>query len=209
MYGLVRLVMTTDVGLTHSDPATARSDMMSEAVIYLRVSTANRVDNYSLDNQLRSCTEYCVRNGITIARVFREEGESAKTAARTQLTALLNYCAVSGKKDGISLLIVDRVDRLARNAVDYTFIRHSLNKVNIQVRAVQENFDDSPAGRPLNLMASLAQLDNDARAARTRDGMKAAAAEGRWIWRTPVGFVRTGGIPWTTQPGPRPDRLRR
>ena len=112
---------------------------MSNAVVYLRVSTTEQVDNYSLDNQLQACTEYCKRNGFTIARVFREEGASAKTAARPQLNALLNFCASDAKKKGITVLIVDRVDRLARNHLHYAAIRAALLRVGVQVRAVKVN----------------------------------------------------------------------
>ena len=62
---------------------------MTAAVLYVRVSTAEQVDNYSLATQERACRDYCEREGLTVDRVFREEGESAKTANRTQLRAPL------------------------------------------------------------------------------------------------------------------------
>ena len=65
---------------------------MPSAVIYCRVSTKEQTQNLSLPTQRRSCEEYCRREGLEVAKIFMEEGESAKTADRTQLKALLAYC---------------------------------------------------------------------------------------------------------------------
>ena len=58
---------------------------MQRAFIYVRVSTQEQTNNLSLDTQRRLCIDYCERNGISVDRIFTEEGESAKTADRTQL----------------------------------------------------------------------------------------------------------------------------
>ena len=41
----------------------------------------------------KSWREYCVRDGFIVEKVFIEEGESAKTANRTQFQKMLAYCA--------------------------------------------------------------------------------------------------------------------
>jgi len=164
---------------------------MTKAVLYIRVSTLEQVDNYSLDTQERACRDYCAREGFEVDRVFREEGESAKTANRTQLQAMLNYCAVEAKRRSIAEVVIYRVDRLAREAQDYLAIRASLLKVGVQVRAVAEVFDDSPAGKLIeSIMAVVAQFDNDVRAARTVAGMREGLGRGRWMWRAPLGYVK-------------------
>jgi len=58
---------------------------MISAVIYVRVSTKEQTDNLSLPTQLKTCEEYCERQGFYVLARFREEGESAKTADRTEL----------------------------------------------------------------------------------------------------------------------------
>jgi len=164
---------------------------VTAAVLYVRVSTAEQLDNYSLATQERACREYCAQHGLTVDRVFREEGESAKTANRTQLQTMLNYCATEAKRRGISALVVFRVDRLARAVEDYALIGAALARQGIRVRSVGEAFDDSPAGKLVeNLMAALAQFDNDARSVRTIEGMKEALRRGRWVWKAPIGYVR-------------------
>src|SRR5258708_28561448 len=58
---------------------------MVGAVIYVRVSTKEQTENLSLPTQLKTCEEYCQRQGFHVLARFREEGESAKTADRTEL----------------------------------------------------------------------------------------------------------------------------
>jgi site-specific DNA recombinase len=99
---------------------------VTRAVIYTRVSTAEQVDNYSLDTQLRTCREYCEREDLEVDRVFREEGESAKTSDRPELQEMLSYCALNVKRREIGFVVVARVDRLARNSLDHGAIRLTL-----------------------------------------------------------------------------------
>jgi site-specific DNA recombinase len=115
---------------------------LTRAVVYIRVSTVGQLDNYSLDTQKRACIEYCEREGFEVDHIFQEEGESAKTANRTQLQAMISYCAAEAKRREIGFVVVYKVDRLARQVEDHTAIRALLARRGIQLRAVMEAFDD-------------------------------------------------------------------
>ncbi len=108
---------------------------MNGAVIYVRVSTSEQVENHSLATQERACREFCDRNGLQVIRVFREEGESAKTANRPQLQEMINLCARESKRQDIRALVVYRVDRLARSVLDHAAIREQMRLIGIQLRA--------------------------------------------------------------------------
>jgi len=82
--------------LTPTDGANLRS--MVGAIIYIRVSTKEQTENLSLPTQLRVCEEYCRREGFEIVQHFKEEGESAKMADRTELQRLLAYCRTNKGK---------------------------------------------------------------------------------------------------------------
>jgi site-specific DNA recombinase len=161
-------------------------------MIYVRVSTQEQVGNHSLDMQERLCREYCSRHGLTVAKVFREEGESAKTMDRTILGKLIDFGKASAKKEGITTLVVYKIDRLSRNTFDHNVIRYEMSKVGVVLRSTQEQIDETPEGLLMeNLMASFAQFDNNIRARRTRAGMAEALSKGRWQWRAPVGYIST------------------
>lgn len=165
------------------------------AVIYCRVSTKEQVDEGgSLATQEKICKDYAIKNGYTVAEIFIEEGESAKTAKRTQLRKMQDFC--TSKKNRISAVIVYKVDRLARNIDDYRQIRLGLTSHGIDIKSTSEYFEDTPAGRFMeNIIANVAQFDNDVRTERSVNGMKDAIREGRFTWYAPIGYrnVKIGG----------------
>ena len=68
------------------------------AVAYIRVSTEDQVDNWSLGAQRAEIARYCERQGFTLVREFADEGISARTdqiAKRPALQALLAAAEVT------------------------------------------------------------------------------------------------------------------
>jgi site-specific DNA recombinase len=165
------------------------------AVIYVRVSTKEQVDEgNSLSTQEKICRDYANRCEYEIADIFVEQGESAKTADRTQLQKLLAYCA--DKKHGINAVIIYKLDRLSRNTDDYSQLRLLLKRYGVEIKSTSEHFENNPVGRFMeNTMANIAQFDNDIRAERCSGGMKDAMRDGRYVWMAPIGYnnVKPGG----------------
>lgn len=91
----------------------AKLRSMVGAVIYIRVSTKEQTENLSLPTQLRACEEYCHREGFEIVQRFKEEGESAKTADRTELQRLLAYGRTN--KGKVHFVVVFNLTRFARD----------------------------------------------------------------------------------------------
>lgn len=157
------------------------------AIIYTRVSSKEQVEGTSLDTQKESCISYCNQKGLEIDRIFVEEGESGKFIDRTQLQNLLEYC--KNNKGKISHLVVKKLDRFSRNALDHMWIRKELLKIGITLKSVEEAIDDTPEGVLFeNMIASINQYDNDVRASRCVDGMEKKLSEGIWCRRPPIGY---------------------
>jgi site-specific DNA recombinase len=165
---------------------------LKRAVIYCRVSTKEQVEEgNSLTSQERICKEYALQHGFHVAELFIEEGESAKTANRTKLLAMLSYCSL--KKNDIKAVIAYKIDRIARNTDDYSYIRATLKRHGVEIKSTSENFEvDTPAGRFMeNMIANVAQFDNDVRSERCKGGMIEAMREGRYVWGAPCGYVNS------------------
>lgn len=162
--------------------------MRQRAVIYCRVSTKEQLANLSIPVQQKACMDYCVHQGMEVAKIFIEEGESAKTADRTRLKEMLAYCR---KHQGtVQFLVVHMIDRLARNSYDHVIIRKHLAGLGISLRAASQPIDDTPTGKAMEGMLSVfAQLDNEVKAGRAKDGMREAAQRGQWVWRAPLGYL--------------------
>lgn len=158
-------------------------------IIYCRVSSVEQVEGTSLGMQERYCREYADRQGIKVLNVYIEEGESAKTANRTQFQKALAFCSL--KRNSVSYFIVHKIDRFARNRNDHAIIETLLHRYGTKLRSVTEQIDETPVGQAMSGMLSVfAELDNNIRAARSKGGMEERVREGTWVWAAPIGYKR-------------------
>jgi site-specific DNA recombinase len=172
----------------------ARSSQVENAVVYCRVSSKEQSENLSLASQEQACRRHAECKGYNILRVFvNRSGESAKSIDRQGLQQLLKFAAKEHRK--VDALIVWKLDRLSRDMADFTRLIELLARLRIRVESVTENVDESSAGRFMrNMLASMAQYENDVKSERTIAGMKQAMREGRWPWRAPIGYEHVKGV---------------
>ena len=167
---------------------------MKTAVIYIRVSSDDQVRGTSLGTQEAETRAWCERNGYIVAEIFRDEGESAKTADRP---GLINAIARI-HRGGIDALVVHKLDRLARNTTDGLAIRADCKRHNCSLLSATEAAGDDPVGEMVStVLMAVAQFDNQVRAARAKSGMAAVVQSGGWAWAAPHGFkiARQGNLP--------------
>lgn len=164
-----------------------------QAVIYLRVSTEEQVDNFSLETQEKICLQEAQRRGMGVAQVFREEGRSAKNiVGRPVLIETLEFCRKN--KKNVNALIVYRLDRLSRQTGDFLAIRKKLAENKIQLISASEPTGNSPTERFIETMlASFAQMDNDVRSERTKNGLRARFLAGLTSGTPPLGYKSENG----------------
>ena len=165
------------------------------AVVYLRVSTEEQVDNYSLETQETGCIQEAQRRGFKILQIFKEEGKSAKTIqGRPMLLELLALC--SKRQREIDAVIIYRVDRLARQTIDYLQIRARLARMEITVISVNEPTGDSPMDKLTEtLLAGIAQFENEVRSERSKQGLRARFLSGLSNGLVPIGYLHGGYNP--------------
>jgi len=140
---------------------------------YARVSSAGQ----SLDIQ----REQLLAAGCE--KVFEEKRSGTSTEGREQLSQVLDYV-----RDG-DVLVVTRLDRLARSMIDLRGIVDRLTAKQVGFRALQQGAIDTTRsdGRlMLNILASFAEFETDIRKERQLDGIAKAKAEGRYTGRKPT-----------------------
>src|SRR3989442_6731718 len=180
-------MMKVPITLPRSEDG-AKLRLMIGAVIYVRVSTKEQIENLSLPTQLRACEEYCKREGYEVLEPFKEEGESAKTIDRAELQNLLKYCRTHRGK--VHFVVVYNLTRFAREKYDHFALRAHLKSLGISLRSATEPIDDTSTGKLMEgVLAAFAQFDNDVRSERTRAGMRAALELGRWTFPAPLGYL--------------------
>lgn len=176
---------------------------MPKAVAYIRVSDPKQVtDGNSLKTQEELARSYIQTKGYELLRLFVESGESAKTDNRPVLKEMLGFCRENRTR--IDVVVIPKIDRLSRNIYDYIGLKSQLTKLSIRLESIGERIEDSPVGRfTENVLASVAQFDNEIRAERSKGGMIQAVREGRWVWRAPLGYrsIRVDGRA-TIEPDP-------
>jgi DNA invertase Pin-like site-specific DNA recombinase len=156
-------------------------------LIYCRVSSREQIEGTSLESQESACVDYARQHGITVLKVFVEQGESAKFADRTQLLQLIDFCQKN--KGNVQALLVWKLDRFARNVSDHYSVKATLAKYGVRIISVTEPIDTKPEGKLLEtILAGFAQFDNDIRAMRTVQGMRRKIQEGIFPWRPPLGY---------------------
>jgi DNA invertase Pin-like site-specific DNA recombinase len=168
--------------------------MEETAVAYIRVSDQRQVTNgNSLVSQEREVREYAVSKRYLLRRIFTEEGVTAKNDNRAVLQEMLAYLRLH--KGRVQVVVFPKIDRFARYVADYMSLKATLKKLGIRLESVGERFEDSPSGRFSEvIIAAVAQFDNEVRAERCKSGMIEAVREGRWVWKTPLGYrsIRIG-----------------
>lgn len=164
------------------------------AIIYLRVSTEEQVDNFSLDTQEEICRKEADKRGYEIVEIFREEGRSAKSIlGRPVLINLLEYCRKN--KNKVQAAFVYRLDRISRQTADYLAIRKKLGENGVNIISATEPTGESPTEKLVEtILAGFAQLDNDIRSERAKNGLRARFLSGLISGKPPIGYMFQGGF---------------
>ena len=163
------------------------------AVIYLRVSTLEQAstdygdDGYSLQAQGEACRRTADRLGADVVDEYVDRGKSARSADRPQLQAMLRR--LSGDRD-VDLVIVHKIDRLARNRADDVQIVLAIKKAGASLISASENIDETPSGTLLHaIMAGVAEFYSANLGLEAKKGMKKKAELGGTPGNAPVGYI--------------------
>ncbi len=160
---------------------------MKRAFAYLRVSGKSQVEGDGFVRQLEAIKKYTKEHGIRIVRVFREAGISGtkdlgdRPAFVEMMTSL--------HADGVQLVLIEKLDRLARDQVVQELILRDLRKHGFDLIPVMEpdlvQDDPNNPTRTLirQIMGAVAQYEKSLivlklRGARLRKKAKTGRCEG-------------------------------
>ena len=118
-----------------------------KAVIYARYSSDNQREE-SIEGQIRECTAFAQKNGITILRTYIDRAFSAKTDNRPEFQHMIK----DSSKKLFEMIIVWKLDRFARNRYDSARYKAQLKKNGIKVVSATESISDGADGILLESM---------------------------------------------------------
>ena len=167
---------------------------MSRAVIYARISVTQEA-SVSLDRQIEAAEQHAAARGWEVVKTFRENGVSAshhKPEDRAEWRALLDSPVA------FDVVLVWKIDRLARRVLDFLHADESLRARGAGVAAVADPIDMTTAqGRAFaTMLAVFAEMEADAIRARV------AAARTHLL---KAGRVVGGTVPFGWRSVPNPD----
>lgn len=148
---------------------------MSRSFVYARVSTTDQ----TTDNQLLEIRTagFEVKESRVVAETI---SGSTQTAERPGFVKLMERM-----EDG-DVLIVTKLDRLGRNAIDVRQTVEALAKAGIRVHCLALGGVDltSAAGKmTMQVLSAVAEFERDLLIERTQSGLKRAKAEGKKLGR--------------------------
>lgn len=169
----------------------SEAEPIEAAAIYVRVSSTGQLgrdgdeDGYSIPAQVKACeTEAHVR-GWTVAKVYVERAESAKSDDRPVLQQMLKELPSLGVK----YLIVHKVDRLARNRLDDATLYQKLVGMGVKLVSASENIDDTPAGQLMHgMLATFAEYYSNNLASEIMKGLTRKHEQGGTPFKPPIGY---------------------
>jgi DNA invertase Pin-like site-specific DNA recombinase len=161
--------------------------------VYLRVSGKGQIDGDGFERQLLACQEYASTNGLTIAEVFKEEGVSG-TKELDDRPALSELLAAL-EENGIKTILIEKVDRLARDLMIQETIIADMQKSGYTLISVAEpDLCSQDPSRVLirQIFGALAQYDRamitlKLRGARERKRARGERCEGKMPFGTKPG----------------------
>lgn len=140
---------------------------------YARCST----DRQDLTAQRAALAEL----GVTVDRIYTDHGLTGTNRARPGLDQ-----ALAAVREG-DVLVVPKLDRLARSVPDARAIADQLEKKGVKLALGASVYDPTdPMGKMFfNILATFAEFEVDLLRMRTREGMAVARAKGRLRGRQP------------------------
>lgn len=147
------------------------------AVIYARFSS-DRQREESIEGQVRECTEYAEKNGLTIVETYIDRALSAskETEKRLDFQRMIR----DSSKRLFDVVLVWKLDRFARNRYDSAHYKNILKKNGIRVVSTTEHITEGPEGIILeSMLEGMAEYYSAELSEKIHRGQKENALKGK------------------------------
>ncbi len=157
--------------------------------IYLRVSSEEQLDGYSLDAQRDILLQFVEARGGEIVKIYEDPARSGKNALRPEFQQMIRDA-----EDGVfDVIAVHKLDRFSRSLLDTLTYLKRLNDCDVAFVSATEQFDFTSAiGKVvLAILAAFAEWYLDNLANEVRKGKFQRAASGYHNGTLSFGYTTT------------------
>jgi site-specific DNA recombinase len=110
--------------------------------LYARYSSHNQDNGNSIEAQIKACEAYAAANGLVIVAKYIDEARSGTNDRRECFQRMIS----DSEKGIFSGVIIHKIDRFARNQLDFLLYRQKLKSNGVRLLSVTENIDDTANG---------------------------------------------------------------
>lgn len=156
------------------------------AAIYARYSSHAQRD-CSIEQQMQECREKALELGLMVVHEYSDRAVSGKTDNRPSFQKMLK----DADKGKFQYLIAWKSNRLGRNMLNAMVNEERLREAGVKCVYVEEDFDDSAAGRfALRSMMNVNQFYSENMAEDIQRGLRDSASECKCLGTMPYGFKK-------------------
>ena len=137
------------------------------AVIYARYSSHNQREE-SIEGQIRECTAFANRNGMTVVGEYIDRALTGKNDNRANFQKMIH----DSEKRNWDAVIVYTLDRIARNRYDSAMYKAKLKKNGVRLYYAKQVIPDGPEGIILeSVLEGMAEYYSENLARNVKRGM--------------------------------------
>jgi site-specific DNA recombinase len=178
--------------------AIAAAPAATVAAIYVRVSSKEQVEGYSLDAQRRACRDFCAGRGYTVVADYADEGISPHTDNLAKRPAFSKLLA-DAETGRYGVIVAHMIDRFARKLRVAPECLEQPGRAHVGVVSVSEpdlNYSTPQGFLVPSMLGALAEWYSRNLATETRKGRAERKRRGPYAGRLPFGAMKgTHGVP--------------
>jgi site-specific DNA recombinase len=159
--------------------------------LYLRVSTEDQSENFSLPSQQRALTAYAEQNDYLVAHTLTDDGFTGEDLQRPALIRMRDLV----RRKAVNVIVIYEPDRLARKLSHFLLLQDEFDSARVRVEYVTFPVTDNHEGKlSLNMKAVFAEYEKEKIKERTTRGRKEKALQGLIVGgRRTFGYILTDG----------------
>ena len=142
---------------------------IQRVALYARVSTEEQREGQTIDSQIAELEKFTQQKGWVVLNVYKDEGWSGSVLARPELDRLRDDAA----KKLFHAVVVNDVDRLARDVTHLGLIKRDLERHGVRLVFPKLPFESNPnSAFMMNILGSFAEFERELITDRTRRGRR-------------------------------------
>jgi site-specific DNA recombinase len=140
-----------------------------KVALYARVSSEEQKQGHTIDSQITELRQFAAQREWPVAEVYSDEAWSGAALARPALDRMRD----DARKQSFDAVLINDVDRLARDVTHLGIIKRDLERLGVRVIFRKIPSENSPTNNLLvNILGSFAEFEREMIMDRTRRGRR-------------------------------------